>query len=58
MGTPGWDRFRPRSRRLSAVNAKESVHIDQASQKAVRLLIIVLLLLVLATYYINLIIAD
>ena len=48
MGTPGWEQFRYRSRRLRAVSAKERAHIDQASQKAVRLLIILLLLLVLA----------
>ena len=47
-----------RSRRLSAVSAKERAHIDQASQEAVRLLIILLLLLVLATYYIKLMIAE
>ena len=39
-----------RRKRLRALSAKESAHIDQASQEAVRLLII-LLLLVLAAYY-------
>ncbi len=59
MGTSGWDKFRTRSTRLRAVSAKESAHIDQASNEAVRLLIILLLLLlVLAAYYIDLIIAD
>ena len=50
-------RIRPIRRKLSAMSAKESAHIDQAIQEAVRLLII-LLLLILATYYIKLIIAD
>ena len=36
MCTPGWERFNLRSRRLSAVSTKESAHIDQASQAAVR----------------------
>ena len=57
MGTPGWERFRARRRRLRAVRAKERAHIDQASQEAVRLLIIPILL-VLASYCIKLIIAD
>src|SRR5215218_5880706 len=57
MGTSGWDKFKTRRNRLRAVSAKERAHIDQASQEAVRLLI-VFLLLILATYYINLIIAD
>ena len=58
MGTSGWDKFKTRRKRLRAVSAKERVHIDHASQEAVRLLIILLLLLILATYYINLMIAD
>ena len=53
-----WDKFKTRRKRLRAVSAKESPHIDQASQLAVRLLTILLLLLALATYYVNLIIAD
>src|SRR3712207_4346433 len=39
----GLEWFRYRRRRLSTVSAKESAHIDQASQVAVRLLIILLL---------------
>jgi hypothetical protein len=57
MGTSGWDKFKTRRNRLRAVSAKESAHIDHASQEAVRLLII-LLLLILATYYLNVMIAD
>jgi small-conductance mechanosensitive channel len=57
MGTSGWDKFKTRRKRLRAVSAKESAHIDQASQEAVRLLTL-LLLLVLATYCIKVIIAD
>jgi ribosomal protein L20A (L18A) len=49
MGTSGWDKFKTSRKRLTAVNAKESVHIDQASKEAVRFLTILLLfLLVLA----------
>ncbi len=44
--------------RLRAVSAKERAHIDQASQEAMRLLTLLLLLLVPATYFIKLIIAD
>ena len=44
-----WDKFKTRRKRLRAVSAKERAHIDQASQEAVRLLT-VLLLLVLASY--------
>jgi hypothetical protein len=59
MGASGSDKFETSRKRLSAVSAKESAHIDQASQEAVRLLtLLLLLLLVLASYYINLIIAD
>src|SRR5918999_4749291 len=59
MRTSGWDVVcTRRSRRLSAVSAKESAHIDQASQEAVRLLTILLLLLVIATYYSKRIMAD
>jgi hypothetical protein len=50
MGISGWERVRAKRRRLKAVSAKESAHTDQASQEAVRLLTI-LLLLVLAAYY-------
>jgi hypothetical protein len=53
-----WRRLRAIRRKLRAVSAKESAHIDQASKEAVRLLIIVLLLLALATNYIKVIIAD
>ncbi len=52
------DKFKTRRYRLRAVSAKERAHIDQTIQEAVRLLTILLLLLVLATYYIKLIIAD
>ncbi len=58
MGTSGWDKFKTKRRRLTAVSAKESAHIYQASQEAVRLLTLLLLLLVPASYYIKLIIAD
>jgi hypothetical protein len=59
MGTSGSDKFKTRRKRLRAVSAKESAHIYQASRAAVRLLtILLLLLLVLATYCINLIMAD
>jgi hypothetical protein len=45
----GKDKFKTRIKRLSAVSTKESAHIDQASQVAVRLLTLLLLfLLVLA----------
>jgi hypothetical protein len=53
----GKDRLIVRSRRLRAVSAKERAHIDQASQEAVCLLIL-LLLSVTATHDIKLIIAD
>ena len=43
-----WDKFKTRTKRLSTVSAKESAHRNQASQEAVRSLIILLLLLVLA----------
>ena len=39
MGTSGWEIFRIRRRRLSAVNAKEVAHMDQANNAAVRRLI-------------------
>ena len=45
-------------RKLSVMSVKESAHIDQASQEAVRLLTTLLLLLVPAANYLNLIIAD
>jgi hypothetical protein len=44
----GLERYRTRRKRLKAVNAKESAHMDQASKEAVRLLTLLLLLLVLA----------
>jgi hypothetical protein len=50
--------FRARRKRPNPANAKERAHIDQAIQEAVRLLTILLLLLVLASYYIKPIIAD
>ena len=46
------------ARPLRAVSTKERAHIDQASKEVVRLLIILLLLLALATYYINPIMSD
>ena len=58
MGTSGWDKIRTRSTRLRAVSAKESAHIDQASNEAVRLLTLLLLLLALLLITYNLIIAD
>src|SRR3990170_2390645 len=37
---PGWERIRARRRRLSAVSATVSDHSDQASQEAVRRVIL------------------
>src|SRR5919112_3988404 len=39
MATSGWEKFKTRRRRLSAVNAKEVAHMDQANNSAVRRLI-------------------
>jgi hypothetical protein len=50
MGASGSDKFKASSKRLRAVSAKERAHIDEASQLAVRLLTLLLLLLVLANY--------
>src|SRR5215204_5480289 len=39
MGTSGLEEFKTRRRRLSAVNAREVAHMDQANNAAIRRLI-------------------